>query len=141
MSDDMLALARNYATLRDMKYPESEYFFPKGNGECYSAGTMQTRFKKSYEKSRPDLPKELLPHLRVYDLRHRFATAALVKWLDQKVDLKSRLIYLPTYMGHKNISSTAYYIHLLPENLKGSGGIDWENMNAIIPEVELWDEK
>ena len=141
MSDDMCELARSYAKIRDLKYPESEYFFPTHDGGCYTASQVQSRFKKSYELSRPETPKELLPAIRVYDLRHRFATAALTRWLDQKVDLNSRLAYLQTYMGHKEIASTAYYIHLLPENLKNSAGIDWKNLNTIIPEVESWEEK
>lgn len=140
MSDDMNQMARKYTTLRDIKYPDSEYFFPAHDGGCYTASQLQNRFRKFYEASRPDIPKELLPAIRVYDLRHRFATAVITKWLDNKVDINSRLAYLQTYMGHKNISSTAYYIHLLPENLTQSAGIDWKNLNAIIPEVEPWEE-
>ncbi|WP_373213483.1 hypothetical protein [Ruminococcus sp. 5_1_39BFAA] len=33
---------------------------------------------------------------------------------NEKKDLNSRQ-YLRTYMGHKELSTTAYYIHLLPE--------------------------
>ena len=101
---------------------------------------MQNRFKKFYELSRPDIPKELLPAIRVYDLRHRFATAVITRWLDNKVDINSRLAYLQTYMGHKEIASTAYYIHLLPENLTKSAGVDWKNLNAVIPEMKPWEE-
>ena len=32
MSDEMLTLARKYATKRDIKFPESEYFFPTNSG-------------------------------------------------------------------------------------------------------------
>lgn len=62
------------------------------------------------------------------------------KWLDAQTDLNARLPYLQTYMGHKEIASTAYYIHLLPENLTKSAGVDWEKLNAVIPEVESWEE-
>lgn len=82
----------------------------------------------------------MLPSVRVYDLRHRFASTALNRWLDEKIDLYSRLPYLRTFMGHKELSATAYYIHLLPENLVKSSGIDWKTMSRMIPEVELWDE-
>lgn len=78
--------------------------------------------------------------MRVYDLRHRFASAALHRWLDEGKDLYSRLPYLRTYMGHKELAATAYYIHLLPENLVKSAGIDWDALGRMIPEVELWDE-
>ena len=43
-------------------------------------------------------------------------------------------------MGHKELSATAYYIHLLPENLVKSAGIDWDSMRSMLPEVELWEE-
>ena len=36
--------------------------------------------------------------------------------------------------------ATAYYIHLLPERLVKSAGIDWEAMNRLIPRVELWEK-
>ena len=141
MSDDMCGLARSYAKIRDLKYSESEYFFPAHDGGCYAACQVLNRFKKSYELSRPEIPKELLPAIRVYDLRHRVATTVLTRWLDQKINLNARLAYLQAYMGHKEIASTAYYIHLLPENLKNSAGIDWKNLNTIVPEVESWEEK
>lgn len=140
MSDEMRELMRKYAFQRDMKFPESEYFFPARDGGVYSATQIQSRFKKFYELSRPDVPKELLPAVRVYNLRHRFATAVMNKWLDEKKDLNARLPYLQTYMGHKEIASTAYYIHLLPENLAKSSGVKWDSLNAIIPEVESWEE-
>ncbi len=45
-----------------------------------------------------------------------------------------------SYMGHKQQESTAYYIHLLPENLFKSAGIDWESMGKLLPRTELWRE-
>lgn len=140
MSDEMCGLARKYALKRDLQFPESEYFFPARDGGTYSATRMQGRFKKFYELSHPDVPKELLPTVRVYDLRHRFATAVMNQWLDKKVDLNARLPYLQAYMGHRDLASTAYYIHLLPENLVKSAGVEWEELNAVIPEVEPWEE-
>ena len=43
-------------------------------------------------------------------------------------------------MGHKELEATAYYIHLLPENLSKSAGVDWERMGQIFPRTELWEE-
>lgn len=140
MSEDMLRLARKYALIRDAKYPKNVFFFPKDGGRCWSAASMQEKFKECFALSKPDTPKDLLPAVRVYDLRHRFATTVLNQWLDEKKDLSSRLPYLRTYMGHREIDATAYYIHLLPENLVKSAGIDWESMRNMIPRVELWQE-
>lgn len=140
MSDEMNSYAKFYAGIRDAAFPGNEYFFPAPDGGSYSAEWMQGKFKRFFACSKPDIPKELLPSVRVYDLRHRFATAVLNRWIDEKRDLSSRLPYLQTYMGHKELESTAYYIHLLPENLVKSAGIDWEDMNNLIPRVELWEK-
>lgn len=140
MSDDMLQLIGSYAKLRDAAFPDSEYFFPSKNGQPYSASWLQGRFKGFFAASNSDVDPDILPPVRVYDLRHRFASAALNRWLDEGRDLYSRLPYLRTYMGHCELSATAYYIHLLPENLVKSAGIDWEALRNMIPEVELWDE-
>lgn len=140
MSDEMLALARGYARIRDTAYPDSEWFFPSASGQPYSAELLRRKFQQCFAASKPDIRREDLPRVRVYDLRHRFASAVLNRWLDEKQDLYARLPYLQTYMGHQNLSSTAYYIHLLPENLIKSAGIDWDAVRAIIPEVELWEE-
>ena len=140
MSEDMLSLARSYASIRDAAFPESAYFFPAPDGGPYSAQKIQGKFKWFFARTKPGIPKDLLPAVRVYDLRHRFATAVLNRWLDEKKELSSRLPYLQTYMGHKDWEATAYYIHLLPENLVKSSGIDWEAMNRLIPRVELWEK-
>lgn len=140
MSDDMAELARTYTAMRDAKYPDSEYLFPAPSGSPYTAGRMQGWFTMMFAASKPDVPKDLLPSVRVYDLRHRFATAVMNRWLDQGVDLHSRLPYLQTYMGHKDLNATMYYIHLLPENLIKSSGIDWESLSYIYPMEELWEK-
>lgn len=43
-------------------------------------------------------------------------------------------------MGHAKFSQTAYYIQLLPENIKNSQGIDWNAMGALIPEVQICEK-
>lgn len=140
MSDDMLSLAKEYAAERDAVFPKDDYFFPQQHSKPFSANTMQSKFRMFFALSQPDIPEDLLPAVRVYDLRHRFATTVLNKWLNEKRNLSSRLPYLQTYMGHKNIAATAYYIHLLPEQLVKNAGIDWDSMNAILPRCELWEK-
>lgn len=140
MSDDMLALAKSYALIRDAAYPDSEWFFPAANGSSDSAAWLQKKFKGFFAAANHGTEPAIFPAVRVYDLRHRFASTALNRWLDEKKNLYSRLPYLRTYMGHKKLSATAYYIHLLPENLAKSAGIDWDSMRGMLPEVELWVE-
>ena len=140
MSNDMLALSKKYAAVRDAAYSHNDYFFPKQPDTPFSAASMQSKFRMFFALSQPDIPEDMLPAVRIYDLRHRFATTVLNKWLDEKRDLSSRLPYLQTYMGHKEVAATAYYIHLLPEQLVKNAGIDWDSMNAILPRCELWEK-
>ncbi len=76
-----------------------------------------------------------LPSVRIYDLRHRFATAAVQRWLDDGSDLNAKLPFLRAYMGHNSFAQTAYYIHLLPANLTQSTAVDWAVFDTLIPEV------
>jgi len=59
----------------------------------------------------------------------------MMKWLDEGADLFAKLPYLSAFMGHTHFSNTAYYIHLLPENLIRSSAIDWSHFSDLIPEV------
>lgn len=140
MSDDMLSLCRTYDAKRRIFAPGSEYFFPNPNGGALSSQWVLKQFKKCWGKANPGQAPETLPDVRVYDLRHRFASAVLNRWLDEKRDLYAMLPYLRTYMGHGELSGTAYYIHLLPENLVKSAGIDWASLTELIPEVAEWPE-
>ncbi|OQB54463.1 MAG: Tyrosine recombinase XerD [Deltaproteobacteria bacterium ADurb.Bin151] len=140
LSDDMLNLCRAYETRRNMIFPDSEYFFPCADGQAYSQRQLQREFISCWIRANPGKSPNILPRVRVYDLRHRFASGILNKWLDEKRNLSAMLPYLRAYMGHEKISSTAYYIHLLPENLIKSAGIDWSGFQGLIPEVDVWPE-
>ncbi len=52
--------------------------------------------------------------------------------MEQGRDLNVWLPYLSAYMGHDTYSSTAYYVHLLPERLAATG---LTSAAGIIPEV------
>ena len=41
------------------------------------------------------------------------------------------LPYLRAYMGHEKFEDTAYYIHILPDRLLKSPGVDWESIASF----------
>ena len=137
MSDDMLTLCKAYDARRSIFDTSDEYFFPAPHGGVYPTCWLAEEFKNCWIKANPSKVPDTLPFVRVYDLRHRFASAVLNRWLDAKKDLNVMLPYLRTYMGHGEISATAYYIHLLPENLVKSAGVDWSAFIGLIPEVSI----
>ena len=140
MRDDMTHLMRRYAMKVVLSGRDNTFFFPDQNGQSYMATWLDDIVKTCFERSHPGTDRELLPRVRTYDLRHRFASAALCRWLDEGRNLYNMLPYLRAYMGHKTLAQTAYYIHLLPENLLKSKGIEWDRLNDVIPEAEEWED-
>jgi integrase/recombinase XerD len=135
MSEDMHSLCITYNEKLQLFSPESEYFFPNREGVPYSAKWLTQQFLGIWQCVKP---KQCSARVRVYDLRHRFATAVMMQWLDEGADLYAKMPYFSAYMGHVHFSDTAYYIHLLPSNLTRSASIDWDSFSALIPEVEPW---
>ncbi len=138
MSDDMLKLCREYDQHRRALGVDSSYLFPASDGKAYSMAGLERIFKKYWVLANPAVPASALPNVRIFDLRHRFASACLNRWLDEGCDLFAKLPYLQAYMGHAKMSETAHYIHILPENLKKSPGVDWDILESLIPEVNVW---
>ena len=135
IEDELAMLCERYLKERDILYPSSDMFFPSTNGKAYSAKWLGRRFMKIWRMAFPDSKAQV----RVYDLRHRFATAVMTGWLEKGENLYTCLPYLSAYMGHAEFSSTAYYIHLLPERLMKSSSINWELFSDILPEVENYE--
>ncbi len=54
---------------------------------------------------------------RLHDIRHSFAVRALEQMIKNNIEPEEALLYLEKYMGHSNISSTEYYLHMT-DNMK-----------------------
>ena len=131
MSDDMLNLCNKY----DNYAGERTWFFEYNNG-AYDRKWMTQQFYHCWKQS--GLVKHGNP--RPYDLRHAFATRNLMRWIDNGNDVMSLLPYLSTYMGHSEITSTLYYVHLLPERIRESARIDWKQFLTIYGKEVSVDE-
>jgi len=55
---------------------------------------------------------------RVHDLRHSFVGHRMMQWYREGVDPQTRLPYLATYLGHKDIRSMLAYLNITPELLQ-----------------------
>lgn len=132
MSEDMRHLCIIYNSLASKR----EWFFQKWDGGPFPTKWMTKQFHICWRAS--GLFKRGKP--RPYDLRHVFATRNMMRWVDESNDVMVLLPYLSTYMGHAEFTSTLYYIHLLPERLRKSAGVDWKQFSSIFGEGEI-DEK
>jgi integrase len=54
---------------------------------------------------------------RIHDLRHAMAGHRMRNWYKQGINPQSKLPYLATYLGHKDIQSTLVYLNITPELL------------------------
>ncbi len=138
MSDEMLAIMKEYDTIRNIANNVSEYFFARADGTMYSDQSFRNMVIRCWKLANPNIDEQLLPRFRAYDLRHCFASTVLHKWIDEGRNLYAMLPYLRAYMGHEHFEDTAYYIHILPERLLNSPGIAWDKIDNIIPEVTVW---
>lgn len=127
MSEDMRKLCNVYNSIAGKR----EWFFPFWHNGKIPADWTRRQFNIAWTKSDTRLLKEKNP--RPYDLRHNFATRTLMRWIDEKRDIMTLMPYLCEYMGHACLKDTLYYIHLLPEKLKKSSGIDWDMLKSIYP--------
>ena len=135
MSGDMLSLCQRYDQMREIKRIPGDFFFANPEGKCYSGQALQSLFVQCWNGTDTDKSRTRGYRIRVYCLRHRFATAVIHRWIDEGKDLRNKLPYLQAYMGHDRLDETIYYVHLLPENLIQSAGIDWDVFDGLVPEV------
>lgn len=133
MSDDVVMMLKEYMKYRISIYPDNEYLFPNKNGNCHDRKWLSNNFREAWKCTKS---AENRARVRVYDLRHRFATTLMMQMADEGKDLYNLIPYMSAYMGHAHFDDTMYYIHLLPDKLTDSKSIDWEKMNNAIPEVK-----
>jgi integrase len=121
MSEDM----RNMCIKYDSQVRGRTYFFEHWNGGSIKTQQMTEQFHICLRRS------GLIGRIRPYDLRHGFASQNIVRWIDKGHDVMALLPFLAEYMGHSNLKSTIYYIHLLPERLRNSPNINWNRINVL----------
>ncbi|MGL5085485.1 MAG: tyrosine-type recombinase/integrase, partial [Clostridium sp.] len=127
MSKELISICKQYDSILGNR----KYFFERWDCGKFPTHWMTNQFHICWYNS--GLIKKGNP--RPYDLRHNFATRTLTRWVDESKDCMGLLPYLSEYMGHTCISNTLYYVHLLPERLRNSVGIDWDKFSEIYPEV------
>jgi integrase len=135
MSEDMRRELGRYIDMRRLWFEDCEWLFPGRDGKHLHIDSLARYFTACWEKAgiAPSVKKP--SKVQVYSLRHRFASAAIVRWMDEGKDVNSMLPVLQAYLGHDSLSSTAYYVHILPENVSRSAGIDWAALIDVVPEV------
>ncbi len=69
---------------------------------------------------------------RVHDLRFTFAAHALLRWYRSGADVRTKLPFLATYMGHVSIVSTEYYLHWSEDVLAAASDRFAQRCSALV---------
>jgi len=128
ISSDLLSLCRKYAGI----VRTETYFLERTPGEKITTSWVDRQFNLAWNLSGLE-KRGATP--RPYDFRHNFATRTIIRWLDEGRDVHTLMPFLSAYLGHTTLDSTLYYIHLVPENLLKSKGIDWSRFSSLYQEV------
>jgi len=73
---------------------------------------------------------------RVHDLRHAMACNRMLSWYQHGINPQSRLPYLATHLGHKNINSTLVYLNITQELMQIAGNRFRERSVRILEDQE-----
>jgi integrase len=138
MSDDMARLCVKYNELIEAVYPGRTYFFENvQTGRQYGKTWISKHFNRLLEAA--DIDTSFVSNPRLYDLRHTFATHCIQQWIEQGKDVNAKLLYLCEYLGHKDVTNTAYYIHLIPAEFRERSKVSTHWYSYITAEVPCED--
>lgn len=133
MSDDLLGISREYGGVMEEIIPGRNPFFPNGNGDYYSRGTLDIWFHEFWDAcccNNGDSSRA-----RVHDFRHSYSVHRLNRWIEAGEDVNALYPLLSEYLGHANYSDTDYYLKLsesfYPEMQKRMLEVN----ESILPEV------
>lgn len=134
LAEDVLALCQRYHTIVSKVMPGREFFFPNSNGELYTKKWAEKTFRVQWAKT--GIVQSGANPPRIYDFRHSFSTHRLYLWMKEGKDINAYLPYLSAYLGHVQLTDTAYYIHLVPEIFDSIAGFDFSRCECLLPEVK-----
>jgi integrase len=107
----------SYARLRDRLQPQpaEPAFFTSLRGKRLLYNGVQQTFRQLIRNAGIGAGAASPP--RLHDLRHTFAVATLLGWYRAGEDVQSKIPSLSTYLGHREPTSTYWYLSAAPELL------------------------
>jgi integrase/recombinase XerD len=115
-ASSMTAL-QDYSRLRDELGPRPEVpsFFVSLAGKRLLYAMVSETFRHLVDDSGVGAGASRPP--RLHDLRHTFAVRTLLGWYRAGEDMRAKIPSLSTYLGHREPSSTYWYLSAAPELL------------------------
>ena len=133
MSLDMKKLIYTYV-IKLQSYMISDWLFPSSNAEKHILKTTVDGYFNRFVKEAGLGTKEF--HPVPHSLRHTYVVHRVDLWILEGKNVNELLIYLSKQLGHKSLSETHYYYHVLNTSFKPI----LEKSRNIIPEVVSYEE-
>ena len=89
--------------------PASGLFWREPRGGSYSCGGIRNLLTAALRRAGLK-PLRGRAGPRIHDLRHAMVCNRMEAWYREGINPQSRLAYLATYLGHKDINSTLVYL-------------------------------
>ena len=108
-----------YAALRNQVFPQpsGSGFFVSERGTRLRYGTVHRWFRLIARQVGLRQPGDRRGP-RLHDLRHHFAIQTMLRWYRSKTNVEARLPELSTYLGHRHVRDTYWYLSAVPELLR-----------------------
>ncbi len=116
----VIAALKNYLVARQQAgaptNPDSALFWNQRLGQRYSYGGVGILLAETLRHAglKPDRGR-IGP--RIHDLRHTMVGHRMRDWYKEGINPQSKLPYLATFLGHRDITSTLVYMNITPELL------------------------
>jgi len=114
--------ATTVAALKTYRERRQQYFPWTSHRHLFLSLTgrplARSQAEETFRTLRAQLGWSYIPQPRLYDLRHHFAVERLLDWYRQgQTQMEQRIHALATYLGHRQIRHTYWYLSAAPELL------------------------
>jgi integrase len=121
LAPGVMAALKHYLCVREAAgasmIPDSSLFWSPQRNRGYTVGGMRLVLTDVLRRAGVKPARGAIGP-RVHDLRHSMVSHRMREWYKSGSDVQSKLPYLATYLGHKDIRSTLVYLNITPELLQ-----------------------
>jgi integrase/recombinase XerD len=121
LAPGVMAALKHYLSLREQAKapmnPDSPLFWSPQRNRGYTVGGVRLVLTDVLRRAGVK-PACGAAGPRIHDLRHSMVGHRMRDWYRLGINPQSRLPYLATYLGHKDIRSTLVYLNITPELLQ-----------------------
>lgn len=124
LAPGVMAALKHYLALREQfaapSNPDSPLFWSPQRNSGYTVGGMRLVLTDVLRRAGVKVQRGAVGP-RIHDMRHTMVGHRMRDWYKSGINPQSRLPYLATYLGHKDIRSTLVYLKITPELLQEAG--------------------